>query len=184
MPAGKLSFIGFVLLCAPYATAQSRVEGPHSTSIPSLSASWYGTWAGKLTVVGPDGSSFEKGMTLTIRPEEGSSSYRWRMTSDLGGRTTVRDYRLVPRADAPGRFVIDEGDIILDVRLAGNTLYTYYLDGDILINTRYELRDAGMHVELASVETADARVSTLPEFEVHSYMLGGLQSGVLQKQSE
>lgn len=187
MTVAKVLFFGFLALLVQCAVVQSRVEDRHLAATNTLPDSWHGTWAGKLTVYERDGTSFEKGMELTIRPERDSKSYRWRMTSDLGGKTTVRDYQLVPESDAQGHFKIDEqNDIILDVWLVGGTLHTYYMDGEILITARYELRDTGLLVELASVETADPRISTFPgeDFEILSYRLGGLQSGILRKQAE
>ena len=187
MTTARVLFFGFLVLSAECAVAQSPVEDPHLAATHSLPASWHGTWAGELTVYDHAGTSFEKGMELTIRPEADSTSYSWRMTSSLGGRTMVREYQLVPEFDAPGHFKIDEKNgIVLDVWLVGGTLHTYYKDGEILIDARYELRETGLFVELASIEMAEPRISTLTGegFEIVSYRLGGLQTGTLRKQEE
>jgi hypothetical protein len=65
----------------------------------------------------------------------------------------------------------------------GTALYTYYKDGDILINSRFERRGDGLHVELASVATKDPLVSVLKEdkIEIQSYQLGSVQVGELRK---
>ena len=82
-------------------------------------------------------------------------------------------------------YSLTENGIALNTRLMGNALYSYYLDGDILISGRYERRGDSLFVELASVATKDPLVSEIKEdgVRVQSYRVGSVQNGELKRKS-
>jgi len=171
----KRPTLGVVLLSLLVATDVDASDLPKE---------WHGVWVGQLTVHGPTGKTFQRPWEIRIEPLTNRSGVTWRITSGMGGQTTTRNYELLPDAGKPGDFKVDEKNgILIDARLMGHGLYSYYKDGDILICTRFELRGDSLWVELASVSLKDPRISTLKEdmIEIQSYRLGSVQSGELKR---
>jgi hypothetical protein len=151
---------------------------------PALPASWYGTWSGRLTVHAPDGKSLTRTLELYVAPAKDSKSFTWRMVSEFNNKKQVRNYELVPDPAKPGMFKIDEKNgILLNVRLMGGGLYSYYKDGDILITSRFERRGDILAVEMASIETKNPLVSQIKEenIVIQAYQLGSVQVGELKR---
>ena len=151
----------------------------------ALPSTWDGVWSGTITVYPPNGgAAFERPMEITVSPVDNGRAFTWRVRSSMKGKETVRDYQLVPAPDKSGEFKLDEKNgIVLNTRLMGNALYSYYLDGDILISGRYERRGDSLYVELASVATKDPLVSEIKGdgVTVKSYRLGSVQNGALRR---
>ena len=189
----KATQMVFVIALCSLTPVFPRIAHAQNADVAAMAGAlprvWHGTWAGNLTVHSQDGASFERGMELAIEPDQDAKNLTWRMVSEFRGRTTVRNYELVAVSGEPGHYEIDEKNgIVLDAWLMGTVLYTYYKDGDVLITARYELRKEGLSMELATVDLAKPRVSTLKEeeetFEVHSFRLLDAQTGILVKQSK
>jgi hypothetical protein len=160
--------------------------GPGGEVEPAFPKTWHGVWVGQLKVHGPKGKVFERPWELHVEPVRGGKAYSWRILSAIGDKKSVRNYELVPEPGAPGRFKIDEKNgIVLNARLAGDTLYSYYRDGDVLISTRFERRGDRLFVELESVDLKGPRVSDLKAagIVIHSYQLGSVQSGELRRKT-
>lgn len=177
----KFISIALGLLCVCVAPT------PADEPTPSLPEHWHGTWSGQFTVHAPDGKSFERSMELEIAPIKDSKSLKWRIVSEFKGKKTVRDYELVPHGEKAGHFAIDEKNgIVIDARLIGNALYSYFKDNDMLTTVKYERRGASLFMEMASVITKDPRVSEIKsdDITIHSYQLGSVQVGELKKKSQ
>ena len=173
------AFYALCLICL----SQSQVQWPQR----ALPANWHGVWSGQLTVHTIKGKSFERSMEIAIAPIKDSNSLTWRITSTFENKKSVRNYELVPDAEKPGLFKIDEKNgIVIDARMMGNALYSYYKDGDILITAKYERRGESLHVELASVLLKEPRVSEIKSamIEILSYQLGSVHTGELKKVQE
>jgi len=150
----------------------------------ALPSTWDGVWSGRITVYPPSGQPFDRPMEIRVSPVRDGRAFQWKVTSSMKGKESVRDYELVPSADNLGEFKLDEKNgIFLNTRLMGNTLYAYYMDGDILISGRYERRGDSLFVELASVATKDPLVSEIKEEDVtvRSYRVGSVQTGELKR---
>ncbi len=174
------------------ATVLCLLTGWHSvqTSAPgqdaSLPEAWHGVWSGQLTVHTVWGKSFERFMQIEVAPVPSSKSVTWRITSTFGDKKSVRNYQLVPDAKKAGLFQMDEKNgILIDARLMGNTLYTYFKDGDMLTHVRYENRGTGLYMEMASVSLKDPRISAIKSegIEIQSYELKTVQVGELKKKT-
>jgi hypothetical protein len=162
------------------------VRAQAETPDAAFANTWQGVWTGRLTVRAANGKVFDRPWELHITPIKGSQALTWRIISGLGGKTSERNYQLIPDPKNPGRFKVDEKNgIEIDARLMGNTLYSYYKDGDVLICTRFERRGESLHVELASVSLKEPRVSRIKEdmIEIHSYQLGSVQTGELKRKN-
>jgi hypothetical protein len=92
-------------------------------------------------VHGKDGKTFERSMEIRIAPIAGSRGVTWRITSTFGGKQTVRNYELLPDAGKVGLFQLGEKNgILIDAKLMGQTLSSYFRDNDLLTTVKYEHR--------------------------------------------
>src|SRR5262249_43943722 len=110
----------------------------------------------------------------------------WKIISTFKDKKSVRNYELIPDANVNGLFQIDEKNgILLDARLMGNVLYTYFKDNDMLTSVKYERRGDSIIVELASVDTKDPRVSEIKsaKITIQSYQLKSVQVGELKRKT-
>jgi hypothetical protein len=134
-------------LCAAFAAADDP---------PALPASWHGDWRGTLAITGANGKATEVPMALKIEPLAGARELKWAITYGAGAKAQVRDYKLVPDGDKPGRFKIDERNgIVLSARLAGTTLYSTFEVEGALLTARYELRGDALLFEITSNKKAE-----------------------------
>ena len=112
--------------------------GAEAPTHPMLPKDWQGVWLGELTVYGPAGKVFQRPWELHVEPLTNGRGFTWRIISSMAGKKSVREYELIPDPDKADQFTIDEKNgIVLNARLMGHTLYSYYKDGDILISTRF-----------------------------------------------
>lgn len=150
----------------------------------ALPAEWHGVWVGQLTVHTVTGKSFNRPMEIQIEPIADSKSVTWKITSSFNDRQSVRNYELVPYPEQQGLFKIDEKNgILIDARLFGQTLYSYFQDNEMLTNVKYELRGDSVHVEMASVSLKDPKLTSLkdPAIEIRSFGVRSVQVGELKK---
>ncbi len=123
---------------------------------PALPVAWHGDWRGTLVIDGPTGKPTEVQMGLKIEPIEGTREYAWVITYGAGDKAQVRDYKLLPDGDKPGRFKIDERNgIVLSARLSGGVLYSTFETGGALLTARYELRGDAIVFEITSNQKAE-----------------------------
>lgn len=131
----------------------AAVLAPAARAADALPAGWHGTWAGPLVMTAADGRATEVPMELTVEPLPGEAGHRWRITYG-GDKKQVRDYKLLPVAGKPGRFVIDEGNgIRLDARLVGSVLYSHFQVQGNRLAARYELTAGAVRYEIAAGST-------------------------------
>jgi hypothetical protein len=151
--------------------------------MPPLPPLWLGRWAGTLDIAPVGGEPKSLTMELELSPLPGEK-YTWKLVYEDAGKRQVRDYELVPRADKPGKFVIDEKNgIRLDVTLSGNTLYSLFQVGDALIQSRYELAGDVLKVEMTAYALKDPlSTKAAGGVEVKSPRLTSVQRAELKRQ--
>lgn len=130
---------------------------------PALPAAWHGDWRGTLAITAATGKFTEVPMGLKIEPLEAARGYKWAITYGAGAKAQVRDYKLVPDGDKPGRFKIDERNgIVLSARLVGDTVFSTFEVEGALLSARYELRGDALLFEIVSnkkgEKTGDGKV--------------------------
>jgi hypothetical protein len=123
---------------------------------PALPAAWHGDWRGTLVITATDGKPTEVPIALKIEPLDGTRELKWAITYGAGAKAQLRDYKLVPDGDKPGRFKIDERNgIVLSARLAGGAMYSTFEVGGALLTARYELRGDSLLFEITSNKKAE-----------------------------
>lgn len=149
-----------------------------------LPSEWLGDWAGTL-IIPTAKTPQEVPMELHIHPLKNEVGYQWQIVYGSGDKKNVRNYKLIPQADKPGVFVMDENNgILLDCRLIGNVMFSQFKVGDVLLTSREELRDGKLFTEIITSRFGSPRVTgdKGKENEVHSYPLQSIQYATLTKQ--
>jgi hypothetical protein len=166
-----------LLLGSLFLVALSGQRGPQPTT--PLPPEWLGTWSGKLLIHGSAAKPTEVSMSLKIEPIKGTTEATWVITYGDGDKASVRDYKLVPDGDKPGRFKIDERNgIILDIRLTGSVMHSQFEVGGNLIMARYELRGDTLRLEFTSAKPAAEKTG---KGQVLSYPVDTVQTAELKK---
>lgn len=146
---------------------------------PTLPADWHGTWTGTMVVTGPTDKTSEVPLVLLVEPVKNSKAVTLKMTFGQGEKELVKDYKLVPVADQPGRFTIDEGNgIELTARLVNGVLYSQFEVGGAVLTARYELRDNVLRYEITSAMPAAAKTG---DGKVKNYPVDAVQRAELKK---
>jgi hypothetical protein len=126
---------------------------PAAQPTSPLPPEWLGTWTGKLAISSAADKQSEVAVALKIEPIKGTRELTWAITYGEGARAMVRDYKLVPDGDKPGRFKIDERNgIALDARLVNGVMYSQFKVGDAMLTARYELRGDTLRFEITSAK--------------------------------
>jgi len=144
----------------------------------ALPAGWHGVWAGTMTSTSPADKATEVPLVLAIEPIAGSADLTWKAMFGTGDKAVVKDYRLVPEKDAPGRFKIDERNgSVLDARLVGGVLHSVFETGGIVFTARYELRGDAIRYELTTAKRGDKTAAG----QVQNYRVEVVQAAELRK---
>jgi hypothetical protein len=131
------------------------VAGGEQQSMP-LPSAWHGTWTGKMVTTTATDKPSEIMVKLKIEPIKGTRDVTWTTTYVDGDKTQIRDYKLVPDGDKPGRFRIDERNgVFLDARLVNGVIYSQFKVGGSVLTARYELRGDMLRLEMTSAKPAD-----------------------------
>jgi hypothetical protein len=144
-----------------------------------LPSAWHGTWKGKVVTTTANDKSSEVMVKLRIEPIKGTCDVTWTTTYVDGVKTQVRDYRLVPDSDKPGRFRIDERNgVLLDARLVNGVIYSQFKVGGSVLTARYELRGDILRLEVTSAMPADDKSGT---GAIQALVVGVVQTAELKK---
>jgi hypothetical protein len=165
------------LLLSPlllWTTAVACDNGPAA----ALAREWYGTWAGKLIITSEADKQSEVPVVFKIEPIKGSHDVVWALTYGQGDKATVRDYKLAPAGETPGRFRIDERNgVALDARLVNGVLYSQFEVGGHLLTARYELRGETLQFEVTSSKPRAERTGG----KIQAYAVEVVQAAELRK---
>lgn len=146
---------------------------------PALPVEWHGTWRGPLVNTSAAGKATEVPMSLAIEPIKGTREVTWVITYGEGEKAIVRDYKLVPDGDKPGRFKIDEKNgIVLGARLVNGVIYCQFEVAGNLLTARYELRDKGLRFEITSAKPEAEKTGA---GKVQDYAVGAVQVAELKR---
>jgi hypothetical protein len=136
-----------LLLSSLLCTAVDCDQKPAAT----LGPEWHGSWRGKLAMTTTTDKPSEVALVLKIEPIKGSNELTWALTYDDGKKTMVKNYKLVPVGEKPGRWRIDERNgVVLDARLVNEVMYCQFEVGGSVLTARYELRGDTLRFEVTS----------------------------------
>lgn len=141
-------------------------------------AGWVGRWSGTMRVITPRGERDPVSLDFEIGPRDEGEAWTWKLTYGRRGEgpIVVKDYLLVPDAEVPGRYVIDEQNgILLDARLEDDVLVSWFQLGERMFLARYEQREDWLSVE---VQTAGPREADQGE-RPRRWGMGAFQRAVL-----
>lgn len=147
---------------------------------------WLGSWSGEVTPHSSRGAGERFGMRLDIARTDDPARFDWTITYSGSAGTQVREYSLLVRDAAAGRYAIDERNgIVLEQQLLGGAFYSWFDIGGSRLCVRERLVRAGeagehIEVEIASARDRDA-VSTGPNGEVSSLPLVSVQQAQLRR---
>ncbi|HEX4936442.1 MAG TPA: hypothetical protein VFV33_24845 [Gemmatimonadaceae bacterium] len=129
--------LALVAVSALAVAARASAQGA-----PRFPEDWFGQWSGTLaTYAPPDSVRNRIPLTLEIAREAGGSAVRWRTVFNADTVRGVRDYRLLVRDAARGRYATDEGNgIVLEETFIAGTLVSVFEVGGRVLESRYTLR--------------------------------------------
>ena len=164
--------LSLMLLCG---AAAAREKEP----VAALANEWHGTWRGTLVITGPADKHSEVTLVFKIEPIKGSHDVTWAMTYGEGDKTVVKDYRLVPADEKPGRFRIDEQNgVALDAYLVNGVMYSQFEVGGHVLSARYELHGDKLRFEVTSSKPAARKIpGNIKGYEVEVVQAAELRKG-------
>jgi hypothetical protein len=146
---------------------------------------WTGHWSGTLSMHGARPSAGEVRMELVIGPAVAADRLAWTIVYDGAAGRQVRAYQLLTRDGAAGSYAIDERNgIVLEARLHGGALYSWFSIGGAHVTVREQLvRDAdGERIEVEMVTAADRdTLTTGTNGEVRSLVPVSVQRASLRR---
>ena len=151
----------------------------NSAPTTALPKEWQGSWQGTLKIRNSKDKESSVAIGLEIQPIKATRHFTWKIIYGEGDKKSVRDYKLVPIKEMPGRFHIDEGNgILLDARLVDNVIYSQFRVGDAMLTARYELRGTALLFEITS---AKASAKKIGKGMIQGYLIQVVQSAVMKK---
>ena len=170
--------------CASDSRAPARVA-PSCVAPARFPEDWTGHWSGTLSMHGARPSEGEVRMELVIGPSVADDRLAWRIVYDGASGRQVREYQLLTRDRAAGSYAIDERNgIVLEARLHGGALYSWFSIGGANVTVREQLvRDAdGERIEVEMVTAADRdTLTTGTNGEVRSLVPVSVQRASLRR---
>jgi hypothetical protein len=155
-----------------------EVGGGQQPTSP-LPPEWHGTWTGTMVNTTVADKRSEVPLTLKIEPIKDTREVTWVITFGKGGKGQVRDYKLVPAGDKPGRFRIDERNgTALDARLVNGVIYSHFKVGDSALTARYELRGDTLRYEVTSAKPVPEKSG---KGNIQGYTVEVVQTAELKK---
>lgn len=146
---------------------------------PALPEEWHGTWTGTMVMTNAADKRTEVPVVMEIGPAKDGKGFTWKTTYGDGDKQVVKDYVLVPDAERPGRFVVDEKNGIgLAARLVDGVMYSTFEVGGAVLTARYELREKSLRFEITSAMAAKEKTGN---GQVQDYPVAVVQVAELKK---
>lgn len=143
---------------------------------------WLGVWKGKLQIINGAKKS-EVGMTLAITKTDSPQRYGWKTTYGEDASKMEKNYFIYPKDMEKGQWILDEDNtILLDTYFADNEFVSFFETQNILLSSRYELKDGVIYFEVLSAQKEKQSKSGTGKEEVISYPIYALQKAELKKE--
>jgi hypothetical protein len=160
------------------------------TATHGLPPDWHGHWRGQLQIMKPQGLGQTYPMQLVIRPLD-SARYQFSIIYGEGAQAQKRPYELLVIDAAKGHYRVDEkNSILIDARLMGNRLITWFAVGPSELVATYERVGDTIVFEILSAPEKPALASGGREHQgqpipaVNSFLANGFQRAVLHRAAD
>jgi hypothetical protein len=142
---------------------------------------WFGNWKGTLNII-MAGKSNSVPMNLSIYKTETPDKYGWKTTYGEGSSKLEKIYFMYPKDAERGEWILDEENtILLDFFFGDNQFHCFFETQNILLSSRYELKDGKIFAEVLSAQKEKQSKSGSGKEECISYPVYVIQKAELKK---
>lgn len=142
---------------------------------------WIGNWKGTLNII-MAGKNNSVSMNLSIYKTETKDKYGWKTTYGEGASKLEKNYYMYVKDLERGEWVLDEDNtILLDFFFGDNQFHSFFETRNILLSSRYELKDGKIFTEVLSAQKEKQSKSGTGKEEVISYPVYVIQKAELSK---
>jgi len=143
---------------------------------------WLGTWKGTLNII-MAGKSNTVPMYLSIFKTDSSDKYGWKTTYGEGASKLEKEYFMYPKDAERGEWILDEDNkILLDFFFGDNQFHSFFETQNILLSSRYELKNGILNAEVLSAQKEKQNKSGTGKEEVISYPVYVIQKAELKRE--
>ena len=142
---------------------------------------WVGTWKGTLEII-MAGKYNTVPMELSITKTDTPDKYGWKASYGEGSSTLEKKYYLYVKDAERGEWILDEDNsILLDFFYGDNQFHSVFETQNILLTSRYVLKNDKISVEVLSAQEERQSKSGKGKDEVISYPVYVIQKAELTK---
>jgi hypothetical protein len=143
---------------------------------------WLGNWKGTLNII-MVGKYNTVPMFLSIYKTETPDKYGWKTTYGEGASKLEKNYFMYPKDAERGEWILDEDNkILLDFFLGDNQFHSFFETQNILLSSRYALKDGVISAEVLSAQKEKQSKSGSGKEEAISYPIYVIQKAELKKE--
>lgn len=149
---------------------------------PHFPDTWFGEWAGELSIYSAAGVAQTLEMELHISEKE-EGKWGWTIIYK-GDETDVREYELQLKDASKAHYVIDEkNSILLDGYYLGNTLINRFSVNNSLLMINYTFESGHIVFDVFSGQKDNTQLTgeEIKDFKIYSYQMGTRQRAILFK---
>ncbi|MFA5011282.1 MAG: hypothetical protein WC644_04940 [Ignavibacteria bacterium] len=170
----KLSLLLFLLLLSSVSFSQNKNTFNESE--------WLGNWTGKLLII-TAGKSSEVNMYLSISKTDTPNKYSWKTAYGEGASKLEKNYFMIAEDIENGKWILDEDNtILIDFFFGDNQFNSYFETQNILLSSRYELKNSKIYSEVLSAQKSKSNITGSGENEVISYPVYVIQKAELTRE--
>ena len=142
---------------------------------------WLGTWKGTLNII-MVGKFNTVPMELSITKTDTPDKYGWKTSYGEGASLLTKDYFMYAKDAERGEWLLDEDNyIMLDFFYGDNQFHSFFETQNILLSSRYDLKDGKIFVEVLSAQKEKQSKSGKGKEECISYPIYVIQKAELTK---
>lgn len=143
---------------------------------------WLGNWKGTLNII-MAGKTNSVSMNLSIYKTETKDKYGWKTSYGEGSSKLEKNYFMYVKDSERGEWILDEDNtILLDFFFGDNQFHSFFETQNILLSSRYELKDGKIFAEVISSQKGKINKSGTGENEVICYPVYVIQKAELTKE--
>jgi hypothetical protein len=142
---------------------------------------WIGNWKGTLNII-MAGKNNSVPMNLSISKTDTPDKLEWKTTYGEGASKLEKLYFMYPKDAERGEWILDEDNqILLDFFYGDNQFHSFFETQNILLSSRYELKDGKIYAEVLSAQKEKQSKSGTGKDECISYPVYVIQKAELKK---